>query len=243
MKFAKTIALITAMLIMLTACGYASEAPEQPEVTVISISDTAVTVDGAPAGTDASAAVYTANDIIYFESGKDFTYGEGVADDAHSAAEAAAHTVIHITQPGTYSLSGAISRGQIAVDLGEDAEDDPEAVVTLILDGLDITCEVAPAIIFYNVYECGDSDAENADRNVDTTAAGANVIIADGAENNVSGAYVARIYDPDSVELNEDGTEVAEAKKLHKYDAAFYSKMSMNVSGGEENTGVLTSTP
>ena len=239
MKFAKTIALITAMLIMLTACGYASEAPEQPEVTVISVSDTAVTVDGAPAGTDASAAVYTANDIIYYESGKDFTYGEGVADDAHSAAEAAAHTVIHITQPGTYSLSGAISRGQIAVDLGEDAEDDPEAVVTLILDGLDITCEVAPAIIFNNVYECGDSDAETAARNVDTTAAGANVIIADGAENNVSGAYVARIYDPDSVELNEDGTEVAEAKKLHKYDAAFYSKMSMNVSGGEENTGVL----
>ena len=30
-----------------------------------------------------------------------------------------------------------------------------------------------------------------------------------------------------------------DAKKLHKYDAAFYSKMSMNVGGGELNTGVL----
>ena len=41
------------------------------------------------------------------------------------------------------------------MDLGEDAETDPDAVVTLILNGVDITCTVAPAIIFYRVYECG----------------------------------------------------------------------------------------
>lgn len=33
--------------------------------------------------------------------------------------------------------------------------------------------------------------------------------------------------------MNADGTAVEEAKKLHKYDGALYSKMSMNVSGGE----------
>lgn len=61
----------------------------------------------------------------------------------------------------------------------------------------------------------------------------------DGTTNAVNGSYVARIYKPDSVVLNEEGTEVEDAKKLHKYDAAFYSKMSMNIEGGTENSGVL----
>ncbi len=109
--------------------------------------------------------------------------------------------------------------------------------MTLILNGVDINCSVAPAVIFYNVYECGTADAETAARDVDTAAAGANVLIADGTINNVNGSYVARIYK--SYELNEAGTEVVDSKKLHKYDAAFYSKMSMNVNGDTEGTGVL----
>ena len=165
----------------------------------------------------AENAVTAANDIIYYEEGHDETYGEGEKGEAHSAEEAAAHTVVHINAPGTYVLSGKLELGQIAVDLGEDAKNDPNAVVTLILDNLDITCRVAPAIIFYNVYECG--DAENPSATVDTSAAGANVILAPGSTNRVVGSHVAKIYKP--------GTE----KKLHKYDGAFYSKMSMNIGG------------
>lgn len=171
------------------------------------------------------------HDIVCYESGRDFTYGEGTEADEHTAEEAEAHTVVHITQPGTYALSGTLSAGQIAVDLGEDAEDDPAAVVTLILNGVDITCTVAPAVIFYNVYECGSTDEDTASETVDTSAAGANVLIADGTINNVTGSYVARIYDPDSVVLSEDGMTVEDSEKLHKYDGAFYSKMSMNVDG------------
>ena len=37
---------------------------------------------------------------------------------------------------------------------------------------------VAPAVIFYNVYECGSTDAETAVKDVDTSAAGARVVIA-----------------------------------------------------------------
>ena len=125
------------------------------------------------------------------------------------------------------------------MDLGEDAEEDPGAVVTLVLNDVDIFCSVAPAIIFYEVYECGSADEETATKDVDTTAAGANVLIADGTVNNIYGSYVARIYKPDSVELSEDGTEVVDSKKLHKYDAAFYSKKSMNVGAWGEGTGVL----
>lgn len=185
-----------------------------------------------------AGSVLVGGDIVYYEQGQDFTYGEGDETDAHSAEEAAENVVVTITQPGTYVLTGEL-HGQVAVDLGEEAETDPEAVVTLILDNVDITCTVAPAVIFYSVYECGSTDAETATYQVDTSAAGANVILADGSVNNISGSYVARIYEPDSVVLSEDGTEVAEAKKLHKYDGAFYSKMSMNIDG---NDGILNIT-
>lgn len=210
--------------------------------TAIELSDSGITVDGEAVSKDGQSDIYAANDIVFYLEGQGVTYGEGTESDEHSKEEADAHTVLHITKPGTYAISGSLSAGQIAIDLGDDAEEDPEAVVTLILNGVDIECTVAPAIIFYNVYECGSSDVETATNTVDTTAAGANVLIADGSVNNVKGSYVARIYKPESVVLSEDGTEVADAKKLHKYDGAFYSKMSMNVNGDEEGTGVLNIT-
>lgn len=181
MKPMKIAALTMAVLLLLAGCK-----AEPGEGVSIQLSDAGVKVNGKAASTNANSAVYTANDIVYYESGKDFAYGEGTEADAHTAQEAAAHTVVHITKPGTYNVSGKLSQGQIAVDLGEDAEDDPDAVVTLVLNGVDISCRVAPAVIFYNVYECADQDAPK--RDVDTTAAGANVVIADGTENNIAGS-------------------------------------------------------
>ena len=236
---------LTVAAASLSGCGAQSretDAQEFPDAVSIDLSDDGITVDGEAVSADETAAVYMAHDIIYYESGRDFTYGEGTEADAHTVDEAEAHTVVHITQPGTYALSGTLSAGQIAVDLGEGAADDQSAVVTLILNGVDITCTVAPAVIFYNVYECSSTDEDTASETVDTSAAGANVLIADGTLNNISGSYVARIYDPDTVVLSDDGTEVVEEKKLHKYDGAFYSKMSMNVNGGEAGTGVLNIT-
>ena len=203
----------------------------------ISLSDDGITVDGEAISNNAEDAVYAANDIVYYEDDKDFKYGEGTEADEHSKEEADAHTVVHITKPGTYAVSGKISAGQIAIDLGEDAEEDPEAVVTLVLNGVDITNTVAPAILVYNVYECGPTDEETAIKDVDTATAGMNLVIADDTENHVAGSYVAKIYK--SIELNDAGTEVVDSKKLHKYDGAIQSKMSMNVNGGEEGTGVL----
>ena len=156
-----------------------------------------------------NSGVHTANDIIYYEAGHGESYGEGEDWEAHTAEEAAAHTVVHITKPGTYRLTGKLSAGQIAVDLGENAKDDPGASVILILDGLEVTCRVAPAIIFYNVYESG----------VANGLAGANILLADGSDNRVVGSHVAKIYEP--------GTE----DKLHKYDGAVYSRMSMKLDG------------
>ena len=196
----------------------------EPDVARIILSDADITWQ-LPADMAASA-VSLSHDIIYYEDRDTYEsgnpYGEGTAADRHPQEEAQAHTVVNITQPGTYRLSGTLSQGQIRVDLGEDAFEDPNAVVTLILDGADITCTAAPAILFLNVYECDNQwSTETATSTVDTSAAGANVILEDGTVNNIAGSYVAKIY-----------KDTDEGKKLYKQDGAIYSYMSMNVDGG-----------
>jgi len=234
MKLLRLPAIALSAALLLSAC--AAQAAGGGGVTEISLSDSRITVDGKTASTDPTAAVYTGAEIVYYKDGTDASYGEGTESEKHSAEEAAAHTVVTIARPGTYRLTGALSQGQIAVDLGKEAKDDPQAVVTLILDGVDVTCTVAPALIFYNVYECdrewiaydnGENEGYEPSTTVDTSAAGANVIVADGSENTFTGSHVARIY--------KEGT----TKKLHKYDGAFYSKMSMNIDGESAGDGVL----
>ena len=188
--------------------------------TVITLSDEGVKAEGVNA-----MGVYSDNDIVYYEDRDSYDsgnpYGEGELHERHSADEAAGHTVVHITKPGAYRVSGRLSAGQIAVDLGENAYEDSNAVVELILDGADITCTVAPAIVFYNVYECdGAWSTDTAKAEVDTSKAGANLILAGGSENFANGSHVARIY------KDKEGE-----KKLWKIDGAVYSFMSMNVYG------------
>ena len=231
-------------LLMLTGCAAGEKPPADSDTpqataaervqrtneTLIELSDTGIKTK--------SLSVFATNDIIYYED-RDYyesgnPYGEGEDADKHSAAEAEKHIVVNITKPGTYRVTGKLSAGQIRVDLGEDAYADPNAVVELILDNADITCTVAPAILFLNVYECdGDWDADTARADVDTSDAGANLILE--GENTVNGSYVARIY------KDKEGE-----KKLWKQDGAIYSYMSMNVSGSgsldlnAENEGMDT---
>lgn len=112
--------------------------------TVVTLSNDGLTVNGG-GETD---TVYTSHDIVYYEEKTAYEsgnpYGAGSETDMHTAEEAQAHTVVNITAPGAYRLSGKLSAGQIRIDLGEDAASDPDAVVELILDGADITCTVAP---------------------------------------------------------------------------------------------------
>ena len=185
--------------------------------TVITLSDGGITVDGS------EEAVYTSNDILYYEDRDTYDsgnpYGEGEAHERHTAEEAAAHTVVNITAPGAYRVSGKLSAGQLRIDLGDGAYFDPDAVVELILEDADITCTVAPAILFLNTYECdGEWSTDTARAEVDTSAAGANLILE--GKNAVSGSHVARIY-----------KDAEGEKKLWKQDGAVYSYMSLNVFG------------
>lgn len=265
-----SVLLMMTLVLGLTACGTTEKKEETKQETVetsqeeaeaveeiltdenttkIKLANSGIQVNGEDISEDPQADVYKAHDIIFYLEDQGIEYGEGTADDEHSQVEADAHTVVHITKPGTYEVSGTIDAAQIFVDLGEDAKEDPNAVVNLILNNVDITCTVAPAILFYNVYECAEAvDEEVADEqasdeevvdeeatmDVDTSAAGANIWLADDTTNKIYASYVAKIFE--SCELNEEGTEVVDSKKLHKYDGAVYSKMSLNVHG---DTGIL----
>ena len=188
-------------------------------VTEIRLSDEGISVDGA----GETETVYTSHDIIYYaekdEYKSGFPYGEGEKWERHSESEAAEHTVVNLTAPGAYRVSGKLSQGQIRIDLGEDAYEDENAVVELILSDAHITCTVAPSVLFMNVYECdGDWSTDTAKAEVDTTKAGANLILE--GENTVIGSHVAKIFQ------DKEGE-----KKRWKQDGAIYSYMSMNVFG------------
>ena len=155
----------------------------------------------------------------------------------HSAEEAYNNPVLHITQPGEYILEGSWN-GQIYVDLGDKDEcfADESKKVTLIMNGVNVNCTVAPSVIFYSLYEC-DNEWENrteAVSSVDTSNAGARVILADGTENNFSGANVFRLLKP---KYKNDSSTVQ--KKLYKTDGAFYSYVSMEIDG---STGIMNIT-
>ena len=190
--------------------------------TRIHLSDDSILIS-APEGHEGDAPATVTHDIIYYEDRETYDsgnpYGEGTPEERHTAEEAAAHKVVNITKPGAYRISGELSAGQIRVDLGDDASEDETAVVDLILDNVDITCTVAPAILFLNVYECDeDASEETATAEVDTANAGANLILE--GTNTVNGSHVAKIF-----------KDKDEEKKLWKQDGAIYSYMSMNVFG------------
>lgn len=216
---------------VLTACSSQPDTGADKPVTdikvIITLADDGILMDGQPVSTDSNDAVYTANDIIFYLAGQGSEYGEGEAYEEHTQEEADKHTVLYITQPGNYIITGTLSYGQIAVDLGKEAKNDPSAVVTLTLDNADITCTVAPAIVCFAAYECGSKDVDTAVKDVDTSSAGFNITLADGSVNNINGGHVAKIYKPGTTD------------KQHKYDAAIESLVSLNINGTD---GVLNLT-
>ena len=236
---------LSAALAMAPAVVYAEEVTEaaaemqedtQEQAHEILLSDDGITVDGSACSEDPEAIVYTGAEIIYYKADQGTAYGAGSEEDEHSEEEAAEHTVVTITQPGTYRVSGTLSKGQIAVDLGEEADEDPEAIVTLILDQADITCTVAPCIVVYHAYECGSDEEADATKDVDTSAAGFRLILADDSENRINGSYVAKIYKEGTT---QEQVDAGEAKKQWKFDAAIDSLVSFEINGEEKENGKL----
>lgn len=154
---------ITALMIPAAAAG--SE-------TSIVLSDSGVTVNGEAVSENNSSAVYMSKKT---ETHEDIT--EELKD--------VENTVITITEAGTYRISGSMTDAQIAVEAGENDS------VELILDGVDITCRTAPAILVYSAYE--PAEAGNA---------GVTLTLADGSENTLTGSHTLATEED---EIKHDG--------------------------------------
>ncbi|MBR2209273.1 MAG: carbohydrate-binding domain-containing protein, partial [Synergistaceae bacterium] len=183
----------------------------------------------------------------------------------HSASDAYNNPVLHITKPGTYALSGTWN-GQIWVDIpdgsitsGTKTKKDSEARVVLILDSLDVTCTVAPALVFKNVYEyAGNYNGNNYDDKDGVKAAsmdvgsaiaainngeavvGATIILGKDMENTLTGTNLARL---NKAELNDDYTDssligqfVKAQSKMYKLDGTLHSRMSMVIDNEDDTT-------
>ena len=144
------------------------------------------------------------------------------ADSGIQTAEEAEHTVVRITRPGTYRVSGKLSAGQLAVDLGENAKDDPDATVLLILDNAEITCRTAPAVIFYNVWESG----------VANGLAGAHVLLTNDSQNRIVGActedYDGAFYSRMSMKLDGAGS-----LRIEGSNEGLCSELHLTIDGGD----------
>lgn len=163
---------------LLLACAAAEEAE-----TIITLGET-ILVNGAAITEDASAPVYLDHKI---ETHKD------VPDDLKDLA----NSVVTIAAAGTYRISGTATDTQIAVRAGS------EDAVTLILDGIDITCRTAPAIAVFTA-----KDPRVAGEYAVT------LVLAEGSENLVTGSHTKRIVETDV-----------------KMDGAISSLVSMGIEG------------
>lgn len=172
--------------------------------------------------------------------------GESVPEQMmHSEEEAYQNAVLHITQAGTYIIEGQW-HGQIWVDLGDkdDTYADENAKVDIILNGVNVTCTVAPAFVAYSAYECDNEweSQESWTADADTSEAGINIIIADDTVNDFEGTNIFRILKT-KYKDEEEVTDGAKAqKKQWKIDGAFYSYVSMNIDGESKGSGILNIT-
>ncbi|MBQ7196498.1 MAG: carbohydrate-binding domain-containing protein [Synergistaceae bacterium] len=160
----------------------------------------------------------------------------------HSATEAYNNPVLHITEAGIYSLSGTWN-GQISV----------EADALLILNGVTVTCTVAPAIVFTEdaselstytteaLVATSSMDVGQALLDTLTSNLANIVLIADGSTNTVTGSNVYRIMkaEPKSSATKVNGSDISDQKKLYKMDGAFYSYRSLAICGEDNATGIL----
>ena len=178
----KIFSLITAfcMVMMLSSTGFA----EAEEETTIILSNDAITVNEAAISKDTDSAVYMTEKIE-------------THSDVSEELKDTENTIINITKAGTYRISGTITDAQIAVKAGESDN------VNLILDGVDITCRTAPAIIVHSAIE-PETIGE----------AGVTITLAEGSENTLSGSH--------TLATEEDAI---------KHDGAVSSNVSLAIDG------------
>lgn len=151
------------------------------------LTDSAVTSDSVNSSTmktvsskDLTPATKSGSSVTFTENGAEITSGGTVSGN-----------VVTITQPGTYSVSGSCSNGQLVINCGKNDD------VSLILNGLELTCSNGPAIL-----------CESAEKLVITLAGETVNTLSDGSGYTTEAAEDtgAALFSRDTLVINGTGT-------------------------------------
>ena len=186
-------------------------------------------------------SIFDGENIIHYESemATQTGYGSTSENEMHTKADCNKEKLVKITEPGIYIVSGTL-KGQLAIDLSATSEN--TKIVTLVLNGVNIECSVAPGLIFYNANEIDSESYGTSQNSISYTTAnglnfdnaGAKIIIADDSTNTVTGSHVAECY-----EYTKNPDDSYTFGNKIKYDGAFYSKVSMSIKGETKGNGIL----
>ena len=176
--------------------------------TVISLSDSKITVNGETISTDTNSGVYLSNKM---------DNGSTSTDATRSNIEIS--NIFNINSAGTYEFSGILTNGQISINanniIGE---------VRIVLNNVNITCKSAPAIFVY----CKDTENEDCKVVIETASGSTNTIVGGKIKQSVESweEQDSILY---SIEKGYDDDR--QYYERYKYDGAISSDISLTFEG------------
>lgn len=147
------IILILVLLCILSSIPFAYAS----STTVISLSDSKITVNVETISTDTSSSVYLSSQM---------DNGGTSTDATNSNIEIS--NIININSAGTYEFSGTLTDGQISVNANNIVGE-----VRIVLNNVNITCKNSPAIFVY----CKDTENEDCKVVIETASGSTNTIV------------------------------------------------------------------
>lgn len=128
-------------------------------------------------------------------------------------------TIINITEPGTYEISGTLENGQISINANN-----INGEIKIILDNCNITCNSAPAIFVYSK----NTENENCKVTIETSKNSQNTIKGSKIKTSIEGWE-----DQSNIEYYvEKGTDDdGKYYERYKYDGAISSDISLTFEG------------
>lgn len=176
--------------------------------TVISLSDSRITVNGETISTDTSSNVYLSNKM---DNG-------GTSNDATSS-NIEISNIININSAGTYEFSGTLTDGQITVNVNNIVGE-----VRIVLNNVNITCKNAPAIFVY----CKDTENEDCKVVIETASGSTNTIVGGKIKQSVESSE-----DQDSIlySIEKGYDDDRQYYERYKYDGSISSDISLTFDG------------
>ena len=176
--------------------------------TVISLSDSKITVNGETISTDTNSCVYLSNKM---DNG-------GTSTDATSS-NIEISNIININSAGTYEFSGTLTDGQISVNANNIVGE-----VRIVLNNVNITCKSAPAIFVY----CKDTENEDCKVVIETASGSTNTIVGGKIKQSVESWE-----DQDSIlySIEKGYDDDRQYYERYKYDGSISSDISLTFDG------------